>query len=195
MTEDRRATSEFTYPGDKIAVAEEFIPGAGTYEKDGVIFSELVGHVLKDKLNKTIMVKPASHQPLIPKEGSIVIGVVTSYQERMASVDLFMIDGRVIYPSYGAILHISNSSRKYERGMNDVCKTGDVIRARVINIKNKVPLLSTSEPDLGVIKAYCSQCGEHLKFRSHMLHCTHCNSREVRKVASPYDQDIPRSNA
>lgn len=177
-----------TFPGDKIAVVEEFIPGIGTYDAEGVIFSEYIGHVLKDKINKIITVKPISDKPIIPREGSIVTGTVVSYQERMASIDIFMIDSKKIYPPYGSILHISNSSGKYERVMNDVCKTGDIVKAKVIDIKNRVPLLSTHEPEFGVIKAFCSRCGEPLKLKINILHCSNCDNNETRKIAITYDQ-------
>ncbi len=183
-----------TVPGDRIGVVEEFVPGQGTYEREGIIYSELVGQVHKDKLNKTITVTQTSHQPIIPREGSTVIGVVTRYQERMASVNLLVIDDRTSDPPFGAILHISDTSGKFERAMNDVCKTGDIIKAKVISMKNKVPMLSTQGVEMGVIKAFCSQCGDPLELKSNILICNTCNRRERRKVASTYEQGLKGSN-
>ncbi|MEM2047245.1 MAG: exosome complex RNA-binding protein Csl4 [Candidatus Jordarchaeales archaeon] len=127
----------FTIPGEKLGVVEEYVPGQGTYESDGAIFSQVVGYATLDSYNKNISIRQLSKRPTVPREGSTVIGVVTQYQERMASVDLFMIDGKVLHPPYGAILHISNSSRRFERVMNDVCRTGDIVKAKVISVKDE----------------------------------------------------------
>ena len=35
-------------PGERLGVIEEFIPDSGTYVKDGVIFSKIVGRSLMD---------------------------------------------------------------------------------------------------------------------------------------------------
>ncbi|WP_455367862.1 exosome complex RNA-binding protein Csl4 [[Eubacterium] cellulosolvens] len=183
-----------TVPGDRIGVVEEFVPGQGTYEREGIIYSELVGQIYKDKLNKTITVKQTSHQPVIPHEGSTVIGVVTRYQERMASVDLFMIDDRPLHPPFGAILQISDTSGRFERAMNDVCVTGDIIKAKVISVKNRAPMLSTQGVEMGVIKAFCSQCGDPLELKSNILLCNTCNRRERRKIASTYEQGLKGSS-
>ena len=38
-------------PGDRLGVIEEFIPDMGTYVKDGVIFSKIVGRSLDGSAN------------------------------------------------------------------------------------------------------------------------------------------------
>ena len=45
-------------PGERLGVIEEFIPDSGTYVKDGVIFSKIVGRSLMDLQNRRVSVYP-----------------------------------------------------------------------------------------------------------------------------------------
>jgi exosome complex component CSL4 len=70
--------------------------------------------------------------------------------------------------------------------MFDVCKPGDVIRADVTSEKNRVYHLSTKEKNLGVVYAFCSQCGYLLDSRRQLMHCPRCGKIEKRKTALDY---------
>lgn len=179
---------EFVIPGDRLGVVEEFYPGPGTYEVDGVIFSEFVGVAVKDPLNKRIHVSPSVKKPPFPKEGDVVLGVVTNVQEKAAILSLFSINGRLLLNPFTGVLHISASSLRFERSMVDVCKATDIVRAKVINMRNRVPQLTTAGRMLGVIAACCSSCGENLTLKSKrgILQCGACGNVERRKVADDY---------
>ena len=41
-------------PGERLGVIEEFIPDLGTYEKNGVIYSKIVGRSLLDLQNRRV---------------------------------------------------------------------------------------------------------------------------------------------
>jgi len=179
----------FTIPGDRLAVIEECKPGPGTYEDSGFIYSKCVGLAYIDPVGKVVSVKEAK-TPLLPKEGSIVIGVVKDAQERMAIISIFIIDGKITSNPFTGILHIHSSSPRYERAMNEVCKVGDVLKATVINVKNRIPELSTVGSELGVILAYCSRCGGTLIKRSNKLFCEVCGNVENRKTSSNYGEAL-----
>ncbi|MGE5637500.1 MAG: RNA-binding protein, partial [Chloroflexota bacterium] len=63
-------------PGERLGVIEEFVPDAGTYSKDGVIYSKVVGCALLDMLNRKVSVYPLVAEASIPKVGAKVVGQV-----------------------------------------------------------------------------------------------------------------------
>lgn len=172
-------------PGDKLGVIEQYLPGAGTYEKEGTIYAHFTGNARIDLKNKRVTVVPTTRVPLLPKEGTTVIASVNHATDKMATLDIWRINERTIQNPFTAMLHISSSSPRYERNMADVCKAGDIIRARVIEI-NRIPQLTTAGRGLGVIKAFCSQCGAVLEFKNRRLQCALCGNLERRRLAEDY---------
>jgi len=181
---------QFVVPGERLGVIEEFVPGRGTYEEDGTIFSEAIGLAKIDTINKTVEIQRKTKKPLIPEENSTVISIVTSTQDKLAQVSILEIDQVRVGTPFSGILHISSSSPRYERTMKEVCKTGDIVRARIVSTKNRVPQLTTIGRGLGVVKAYCSQCGQPLAQRNHLLQCPSCGKVERRKMSDDYGRYV-----
>ena len=73
--------------------------------------------------------------------------------------------------------------------MNEACRTGDIIRAKVISEKNQIYHLTTVEPDLGVVYGFCSRCGNLLEQKHRDMHCTKCGNIEDRKTALDYGKE------
>lgn len=71
--------------------------------------------------------------------------------------------------------------------MNEVCKTGDLIKAKVFNDKNRIPELTTAGRGLGVTRAYCSRCGSPLLLTNRRLQCRECGNVERRRLADDYE--------
>ena len=42
-------SGQLVLPGERLGVIEEFIPNSGTYTKDGIIYSKIVGTALMEK--------------------------------------------------------------------------------------------------------------------------------------------------
>ena len=186
MSKVTRELAQPVLPGDRLGVIEEFLPGAGTYEQEGTIFAHFTGTARIDLRNKRVTVVPTTRIPDLPKEGATVLASVTHAQEKMATVNIWNIDGKALQNPFTAILHISSSSPRYERNMSDVCKAGDIIRARVIDMSNVVPQLTTAGRGLGVTKAFCSRCGAVLEFTNRRLQCSSCGNIERRRLAEDY---------
>lgn len=170
-------------PGDKIGVIEQFLPGVGTYETEGTIYANYTGNARIDLKNKRVTVVPVTRTALLPKEGATIIASVIHTSEKMATVNIWKIDDKAIQTPFTAILYISSSSPRYERSMSDVCKAGDIIRARVIDMANRIPQLTTAGRGLGVVKAFCSRCGSVLEFTNRRLQCPSCGNIERRRLA------------
>ncbi len=177
-------------PGDKLGVVEEFLPGAGTYEEEGTIYANFTGTAKIDLRNKHVTVLPTTRTPELPKEGATILASVTHTQEKMATVSIWKINDKPLQNPFTAILHISSSSPRYERNMSDVCKAGDIIRARVIDMTNRIPQLTTAGRGLGVVKASCSRCGAPLEFTNRRLECASCGNIERRRLAEDFGKAV-----
>jgi exosome complex component CSL4 len=181
-----RKSGQFVLPGERLGVIEEFIADTGTYVKDGVIYSKVVGRALLDFPNKRVSVYRLVREVTVPKIGSIVVGQVANVQKQNAFVHMYEIDGTQLSGFFSGILHVSDVQLRYVDSMFSVCKPGDIIRAKVISEKNGTYHLSTKDRNLGVVYAFCSQCGYMLELRRQRMHCPRCGKIEKRKTALDY---------
>jgi exosome complex component CSL4 len=178
-------------PGERLGVIEEFIPDSGTYVKDGVIYSKIIGRALMDMLNRKVTVYPVLKGVVVPKVGVSVVGQVGNAQSDNVLVKIFEVsDKKKMSGTFGGILHISDVSDRYIDSMTEVCKPGDIVRAKVISEKNQIFHLSMADRNLGVIYAFCSVCGTLLEqSRPQEMHCQKCGSIERRKTAPNYGKE------
>ncbi len=184
MTEQK--SGQFVVPGDRLGVIEEFEPGPGTYEENGIIYSLATGQALVDILNKQVSIFPRTRSVTVPKVGSIVTGQVRDVQSKTAAVRIFQIDRNPLSGFFTGILHVSDVSLRYVESMYNACKPGDIVRAKVVSDRNRTFHLSTKEPNLGVINAFCSRCGDFLSQRRFQMRCQRCGNIEKRKSAQDY---------
>jgi exosome complex component CSL4 len=190
MQERQKNEKWFAIPGDRLGVVEQFMPGKGTYEINGTIYAEFIGYVNVDAINKNISITPLK-EPIVPKEGDIIVGKVLSTQNKMATVKILKINEYRLFTPFTGLLHISSVSKKYELNMDEVCKAGDIIRAKIINTKNRIFQLTTDEKSLGVINAFCSKCGNVLYLlKDRNLRCSNCENIEKRKIANDYENKM-----
>jgi len=190
MTQSARENGQLVTPGEKLGVIEEFVPGEGTFEEQGNIYSNTVGSTRLDFLSKTAAVERTGRKPVVPEDRMIVVGMVTRTQKSIAQVEISLMGKRRLGIPFTGILHISSSSPRYEKSMKDVCKTGDIIRAMITNAKSVLPQLTTIDRGLGVIRASCSRCGQTLVVKDRGLRCDACGNTEPRKMAEDYGKDL-----
>lgn len=177
-------------PGERLGVIEEFIPDSGTYVKDGIIYSKIVGRALMDMLNKRVSVYPIIDGAVVPRVSSIVVGQVGNAQTDNALVRIFEVGAKKKMSGvFSGILHVSDVSDRYINSMNEVCKSGDIIRAKVISEKNQIYHLTTADKNLGVVHAFCSLCSNVLEQNHHEMRCTNCGNIERRKTALDYGRE------
>jgi exosome complex component CSL4 len=176
-------------PGERLGVIEEFVPDAGTYVKDGVIFSKFVGRSLVDLQTRRVSVYPVVKGVVVPKVSTVVIGQVGNAQSDNVLVKIFRIGNKKLTGNFGGILHVSDVSDRYVNSINDVCKTGDILKAKVISEKNQVFHLSTNDKGLGVLYGFCSRCGTLLEQHGYDLKCPKDGNVETRKIAPDYGKE------
>ena len=192
MTESERNSGLFVVPGDRLGVIEEFTSGSGTYVEDGIIHAQVTGRTLLDMLNRQVSVYPIVEAATVPQVGSVVTGMATDVRNKNAILHIFKIGDKNLSGAFKGDLHISGVSHGYVDNMYDVCKSGDIIRAKVISTANRSVFLSTVDRDLGVIQALCSMCGNPLETANRGLSCPKCGNFERRKLAPDYGKDTSR---
>jgi len=184
--ESKRKSGQLVVPGDRLGVIEEFTLGPGTYEQSGTIYSSTTGRALMDLLNKQVSVFPRVHVSNVPHVGSTVVGQVLDVQGKQATIRIFQVGDHILSGFFSGLLHISDTSQRYVESVYEVCKAGDIVRARVASEKNRVFHLTTSDKDLGVVYAFCSRCGHALAQKRFIMRCPECGNSERRKTAQDY---------
>jgi exosome complex component CSL4 len=184
-------SGQLVMPGERLGVIEEFIPDSGTYVKDGVIYSKIIGRSLLDLQNRKVSVYPIVEGAVYPKVGTIVIGQIGNAQSDNVLVKIFRVGKKAISGTFGGILHVSDVSDRYVEAMSDVCKPGDIVRAKVISEKNQIFHLSTNDKNLGILHAFCSRDATLLEQdpQRYDLRCPKCGNIERRKLAPDYGKE------
>jgi len=190
MSESKRKSGQFVVPGQRLGVIEEFMPGQGTYVEHGTLYSKITGRALMDLLNKKVSVYPLVRQAGVPRTGSTVIGQVSDVESKTAMLRIFKVGNRDLSGFFTGVLHISDSSPSYVETMFDVCKAGDIMRAKVVAETNRTLHLSTADKSLGVTYAFCSQCGHILPLKRQKMQCPRCGKIEKRKIAEDYGEGL-----
>jgi exosome complex component CSL4 len=186
MNYKKKESGQFVVPGEQLGVIEEFMSDSGTYVKQGIVYSKTTGRALMDILNKKVSVYSLVRNINIPRVGSLVVGQVLQVRSKKALLRIYKVGKNNMNSFFSALLHISDTSPSYVDTMFQVCKTGDIMRAKVVSDKNRTFQLSTIDENLGVIYAFCSECGHMLLLNKGKMWCNECNRPEKRKIASDY---------
>jgi len=181
---------DLVLPGERLGVIEEFVPDSGTFVKDGVIYAKLVGRSMMDPATRRVSVRPLGRAVVVPKVGDMIVGQVSMVQPESASVRVFQVDQKRLSGVFAGVLHVSDVHLRYVDSMFEVCKAGDIIKARIISEKNQVYHLSTKDKDLGVAYAFCSNCGGLLEAKRQGMHCPKCGRIERRKTVLDYGKEL-----
>ncbi len=193
---DVQSGRRLVLPGDEVAVVEEFEPGTGTYEQDGRVRAAVAGVLELDPNDRVARIQPFN-PPAEMRSGDIVYATVEDLKSAMAVVTVLAVHGRqrqITGETEGAV-HISKISDSYTDDIRDAFHAGDIVRAKVIQAKPSVQLM-TAEPALGVVLALCGNCRGPLERRGSELRCPRDERVERRKLASDYGDlrlDVPAS--
>ncbi|MGD0718527.1 MAG: exosome complex RNA-binding protein Csl4 [Thermoplasmata archaeon] len=174
---------KFVVPGEYLGAAEEFVPGRGTYEHDGRIFSSLVGVPTVDPADRTVRVAPTNGVPTI-SEGDVVYARVDELKSAMAICTILSTTEtrRGIPGAPEGTVHISKVRDGYTESLSTELAVGDVVIARVLQAHPSIKL-STAPSNLGVISARCQVCHGLMTVGEKALTCPRCGNREQRKLA------------
>jgi len=186
-------TGDFVLPGDLLAAPEEFLPGEGAYEERGKVYSCSVGIVLLDVRTRKVSVFPRTKTLPILKPGDLVVGRVEEVRDQFATVFICCMLGkedRELPPPRLGILHISKVQRGFVKDLSALFRAGDIIKAKVIEIRPECVYLSVQDRALGVVHALCSKCRKPLNKEDTKLRCPSCGNIETRKVSVDYRRGL-----
>ena len=181
------SNDKIVLPGDQLSISEELLPGDGTFEEDGVIRASRVGIYFIDEKHKRAIVKPLTSIPVELTKGDIVLADVSSVRSNMVIAEVIHVIGknRAVSGDTNGTLRVSEISTRYVKDPSTEYASGDIIRAKVTQVKPSVQL-ATKDRDLGVIKAVCSKCRHPLSLKENVLECSNCFNKEKRKTANDY---------
>ena len=189
MAKKHKIEEKEVFPGERLAVIEEYNEGEGTYQSDGEVRSAEIGVTRHDGANRSVAVMKKTPEIIVPMEGMLAVAEVGSVARRDARVDIFMLDGRHVHPTYSGVIHISDISRDYTKNIDMALRNGDTVKGRIVNVKNRLNQMSLADPEYGVIYAYCSRCGGLLESDRGKLTCPDCGRVERRKTARSYGKE------
>src|SRR3990170_7996833 len=128
MSRLARLQARFTYPGEKLAVIEEFFEGTGAYRGNSVVRAAELGTVNYNIEKRQVGIAKRTRELILPREGLDVIGEVGSVLRRMANVDIFVIGGSGIASPYTGVMHVSSAGGPYSRNLTLTVRGGDVVK-------------------------------------------------------------------
>ena len=169
------------FPGDRIGSVEEYRAGDGVYEEKGELFASVAG--ILEFEGRKVSIKSFKSVPEL-KKGDIVVGRVVDLRNSFAMVEIARKKGeeRELAHTGLALLHVSNVGERVGN-IGDAISYFDIVRARVLDSS---PRISIREPEMGVLKAFCSSCKSELILEGGKLKCPNCGKEEKRKISKSY---------
>jgi len=184
-------SDKFVVPGDFIGTTEEFRAGTQTYEKTGGVYAAIVGTVRVNAARRLVSVIPCTDTPPILKSGDVVIGQIVGLRDSLAMVTIAGAKGvvdREISNVGSAVVHVSNVKRAYVKDITHEFGIFDIVKAKIVDLNNM--RLDTSDPEMGVMKALCSNCRTAMVRHDSKLKCPECGRIETRKLSTGYGTGI-----
>ncbi len=188
------ADATLVFPGDELGVAEQFLPGDGTYEEDGLVYAARMGHAHLDPKEFSATVRPVTKTPPTLEVGDVIVGRVVFLKKSFASVEIVAnvedADRKPLTSERGT-LHISKIADYYLDQIEDAFRLGDVIRAKVIETEPAIQLL-TKYPEYGALLARCPECRAVMEGKGQGLVCPECEWKSRAKLAADYGSGYVR---
>jgi exosome complex component CSL4 len=179
------------FPGDEVAVEEEYLASDGTFASDGVIYASQIGILELDREEMTAKVI-SPNPPNVLKEGDIVFAFIADTKSTMATADVVAVDGKLrdVGGETYATIHVSKISPGYTDDVSRELRKGDLVRAMVIGIRPSLQLF-TKDEHLGVVRSLCGKCKtELIRKGKTQLYCEPCDRSFPRKLADDYGKVI-----
>jgi exosome complex component CSL4 len=179
------------FPGDEVAVEEEYLASSGTFASDGIIYASQIGILELDR-EEMIAKVVSPNPPNILKEGDIVFAIIADTKSTMATADVVAVDGKLrgIGGETYATIHVSKISPGYTDDVSKELRKGDRVRAMVIGTRPSLQL-STKDEHMGVVISLCGRCKTQLVRKGKtQLYCEPCDRSFPRKLADDYGKVI-----
>ena len=202
MIKDKHAVTPI-FPGEQVALIEEFEGGKNTYITDGTIRSKAVGTRVYDFKRRIVKINP-KNSPMLPKIGDVLVGYIEMLFGSMMSVRVLYINEKKSYAGFSAIASArtggggSNNSggggwrERGDRRGRTIFRVGDIIRGRVISLLNSTVHITIDEKEFGVLYTLCFNCGGDTVRVHNSVKCIECGVYEERKLTHDYGKETFR---
>ncbi|KAJ2081648.1 hypothetical protein H4R24_002172 [Coemansia sp. RSA 988] len=157
---------ETVTPGRRLGLSEEYEAGRGTYTRNGMIYSSILGTkvVEKAEISKevdsqrkpTLLVERSNAKFAIPVIGSEVLCRVVRMNPRAASVAIMMVGSTPCQEDFQGVVRVQDirATEKDLVQMINSFRPGDIIRAEIISLGDQRSYyLATTKNEHGVIFA------------------------------------------
>ncbi|CAH1396386.1 unnamed protein product [Nezara viridula] len=179
----------FCVPGTRLCLAgDTHIPGTGTYERKGYIYSSLAGIVKITEKEKVFVVEVQTDkgQNIVPNPGDVVTAEVSVITQRYARCAIKCIRDTPLEKPLRALINREEvqATNKDQIEIHKSFRPGDIILARVLPIKELQSYqLTTAENELGVAIAYSDADAQMVPISWTEMQCPVTYNKEYRKVA------------
>lgn len=202
MIKEKHAVTPI-FPGEQVALIEEFEGGKNTYITDGTIRSKAVGTRVYDFKRRIVKINP-KNSPMLPKIGDVLVGYIEMLFGSMMSVRVLYINEKKSYAGFSAIASArtggggSNNSggggwrERGDRRGRTIFRVGDIIRGRVISLLNSTIHITIDEKEFGVLYTLCFNCGGDTVRVHNSVKCIECGVYEERKLTHDYGKETFR---
>ncbi len=167
------------FPGEKIAIEEEYLATDSSFEEDGLVKAAIYGEAIFDNNHRFASIKGKLLRAVDIDD--IVYGKITTIKESSAVVELIRAEDKKVLCNTRAQLPVRNVAKEYVTNINEFYKVGDLIKARVSNLDKYSIDVATNQTGLGVILAFCSKCKSNLNYSNEKMMCINCGNVETRK--------------
>ncbi|KAJ2036787.1 hypothetical protein GGI13_001927 [Coemansia sp. RSA 455] len=149
-------------PGRRLGVEQEYEAGTGTYVRNGVIYSSILGTKTisgdegSDDAKATVSVERSNTKFAIPVIGSEILGRVVRMNPRAASVAIMMVGSTPCQEDFQGVVRVQDirATEKDLVQMIESFRPGDIIRAEVISLGDQRSYyLATVKNEHGVVFA------------------------------------------
>ncbi|MFH0973845.1 MAG: exosome complex RNA-binding protein Csl4 [Candidatus Micrarchaeota archaeon] len=172
-------------PGDFLCYSEEYSPAGHAFEdSEGKVFSSVVGRERSSDAQRNVSVA-SPHAKRALKAGDLVYARIEDLYDTVALTRMKPAAPGIAPNSDSAFLRISEIRRGYVESFRGHLGIGDVLIARIKEITPLGIYLTVIENDLGVLRAFCSNCRREMLFTARGFYCKACESGEERKTLAP----------
>ncbi|KAI9506260.1 hypothetical protein BX070DRAFT_219595 [Coemansia spiralis] len=185
-------------PGRRLGLTQEYESGPGTYVRNGMIYSSILGtKKIEQALAETsdgsikrpmLFVERQNTKFAIPVIGSEILGRVVRINPRAASVAIMMVDSAPCQEDFQGIVRVQDirATEKDLVQMINSFRPGDIIRAEVISLGDQRSyFLATTKNEHGVVFAQSEAGNSMIPISWEEMQDPKTQTIEKRKCAKP----------
>jgi exosome complex RNA-binding protein Csl4 len=170
-------------PGDHLSSAEESEPGENTYSEKDEVYSAGLGENISAPGHAAV--KGKGRKLKLPAVGTEVYCLITKTGPNKAIASCISIeeaDGHGRGIEMDGVLLVTAIRRGYVRDIRDEVKKGDIIKAKVQEVRRSELALTIFDPQCGVVAAFCPKCRQRMDLKDRLFICSRCFWKERRKL-------------